>query len=222
MEDASACEAELHTFHLLCTKLRSDLNEAAKLKQAGGSAAPARIKLSEGGFALLELKSVNRRVWELVSVLKSRSQAANAAIDDADLKLQNLQYQKNHFQREIRQCRSFTSDERHIDLLPIHEFIAAAPPSLAGVTQEGDPHQFHLNRLELEQMQRQQLCERRDALLARKQALIEDNAAKRAALDGMASQARASFGFSCVTCHRIRRSLVLLFSSYANDARQFS
>ena len=100
-EDAAATATELRSFDSLCTKLRTDLGKAYELKKTEGSAAPARIQLSDGAYALLELKSVNRRVWELVGELKTRSQAANAAIDDADLKLQNLQYEKNHLVRQI-------------------------------------------------------------------------------------------------------------------------
>ncbi|KAL1529448.1 hypothetical protein AB1Y20_000395 [Prymnesium parvum] len=191
MEHAQASEVELHSFHLLCAKLRSDLHEAFRLKKTGNSAAPARIQLSDGGFALLELKSVNRRVWELVGELRARSQAANAAIDVADITLQNLQYQKNHFLREIRHCRAFRSDERSIDLLPIEQFAAVAPARLASVSHEDDPHQFHLNRLELEELQRKELCAKRDALLARREALVEENASKRAALEGMAAQVQS-------------------------------
>ena len=154
-ELAALGEAELRSFDGLCSKLRSDLNKAFDLKGTGASAAPARIQLAEGAFTLLELKTVNRRVWELVGELKARSQAANAAIDTADLKLQNLQYEKNHFLREIRHCRSFKSDERHIELMPVDEFLKHAPAAFAGVSQDADPHQFHLNRLELEQKQRQ-------------------------------------------------------------------
>lgn len=196
MEDAEVSRSEIRTFHQLCAKLRADLDEALQLKKKEGSAALARIKLSEGAFALLEIKSVNRHAWELVNESKVRCLAANAAIDTADLKLQNLQYQKNHFLREIRHCRLFRSEERQIELIPVTEFLTSAPAELKAVTQEEDAHKFHLNRLELEKLQRQELCLKRDALHAQQQALREEIATKRAALDGMASQVRPHLCFA--------------------------
>ena len=48
--------------------------------------------------------------------------------------------------------------------MAVDEFLAHAPPALAGASQDADPHQFHLNRLEFEELQRRELCEARDAL----------------------------------------------------------
>ena len=190
-EAADSIASELASFQDLCGKLRSDLERSVQLKKSS-TGAFARIALSEGSSALLECKTVNRQVWEIVGDIKARSQVANQAIDNADLKLQNLQYEKNHFLREIRHCRSFTSNERHIDLISTDQCMALAPAAMRSVTQEEDAHQFHVNRLTLEEQQRQELCGKRDALLVQRTALLEENASKRAALEGMAAQVATS------------------------------
>lgn len=179
--------AALGCFKELCEKLRSDLEQSLLLKKTG-TGSMARIALTEGSFAMLECKTVNRQVWEIVGEIKARSQAANQAIDNSDLKLQNLQYEKNHFLREIRHCRSFSSNEQHIELISVDQFLVVAPASMLSVTREKDAHQFHLNRLMLEEQQRRELCDKRDKLLQMRVALLEENASKRAALEGMAAQ----------------------------------
>ena len=40
-------------------------------------------------------------MWEQVATLKGRAATSNQEVDAADLKLQNLQYEKNYFLREV-------------------------------------------------------------------------------------------------------------------------
>ena len=92
-------------FEALLGKLRADVAEATRVKESSPLPAHAKIVLMEGSLSLLELKEVNRRTQELVAAFKESSQKANQSVDKADLKLQNLQYEKNHFLREIKHCR---------------------------------------------------------------------------------------------------------------------
>ena len=93
--------ASLARLQNLCGTIRTGLDKSIELKKAS-TGAHARTVLSDGSLSLLELREVNRTVQEEVALLKGRSAAANQEVDAADLKLQNLQYEKNYFLREVR------------------------------------------------------------------------------------------------------------------------
>ena len=57
------------------------------------------------------LAQVNRSIWEKVAEAKDVCKAKSLDMDVADLRLQNLQYEKNHLVRQIRHCRDFHFDE---------------------------------------------------------------------------------------------------------------
>jgi hypothetical protein len=154
--------AELERLGSLCASLRTRLAEAvaAKSSAAANGGASASAVLAEGSLTLIDLKAVNRSVWELVNSYKERTQRANAGVDAAELKLQNLQYEKNHFLREITHLRDFRLDTGpKITLIDEAAFAREAPPELLRVSKSEDAHQFHLNRLQLELRQRKALCE---------------------------------------------------------------
>jgi len=182
--------SELERLETLTETLRGKLAAAMARKADGAAGGSDAAELVAGsGLALLELKQLNRRVWELVGEYKEGTQRANAGVDAAELKLQNLQYEKNHFLREITHLRDFRQDAGpRIELLPESEFAAAAPEELRGTSKAADPHQFHLNRLELERRQRESLCGERDARAAERTAAAERNAEKRAFLEGLQAQ----------------------------------
>lgn len=189
-EVVSTCTASLARLSKLCNSLRENLNKSVELK-ATSTSAHARTVLSDGSLSLLELREVNRTVWDQIATLKGRSAAANQEVDAADLKLQNLQYEKNYFLREIRQSRDYPPD-KPVELLAEADFRAAAaaakPPLHVPSKPSDDPHAYHLARLQLELQQRQQLCEARDALLAERRRLEETIASRKAFLEGMSAQ----------------------------------
>ena len=194
---AAKAEQALGRLHELCEMLRGGLSRAMELKRAAGAKGDASAAGSEkpsaaalaASTALLELKSVNRQVWELVDGFKSRTLAANRAIDEYDLRLNNLQYERNHFLREIKHCRDFGAEsERVVDLIDEAEFDRSAPPELRTATPADDPHQYHLNRLELELRQRRSLCESRAARLSERSAREAANQKKKDFVEGLSSQ----------------------------------
>ena len=149
--------AELARLKTLCDALRGRLSSAIEAKQ---TSLPAQPTLVHGGLALIQLKEVHRSLWEVVHAFKEATQRANAGVDAAELKLQNLQYEKNHFLRQITHLRDFHPDAGpKIEMLNEEEFAKQAPPELLAVSKADDPHQYHLNRLELELRQRKALCE---------------------------------------------------------------
>ena len=102
MASAGDGRAALEQLTVLCDAMREDLAKATELKKTSPNGALARNVLADGSLSLLELKEVNRTVWELIGLLKMGSHAANMEVDAAGLKLQNLQYEKNYFLREVR------------------------------------------------------------------------------------------------------------------------
>ena len=60
---------------------------------------------------------MNRAIWEGVAEAKDVCKAKSLDMDVADLRLQNLQYEKNHLVRQIRHCRDFHFDEATVHLL---------------------------------------------------------------------------------------------------------
>ena len=59
---------------------------------------------------------MNRAIWEGVAEAKDVCKAKSLDMDVADLRLQNLQYEKNHLVRQIRHCRDFHFDESTVQL----------------------------------------------------------------------------------------------------------
>ena len=69
---------------------------------------------------------MNRAIWEGVAEAKDVCKAKSLDMDVADLRLQNLQYEKNHLVRQIRHCRDFHFDESTVPLL---DAAALFPPT---------------------------------------------------------------------------------------------
>ena len=128
--DASGV-AKLLQFEHLCGALRKGLGEAMALKVDSDKGAAAFLALQSSAMGLLELKEVNRGIWEKVSEAKADTQSKSGDMDQADLKLQNLQYEKNYFLREIRLARDYPPD-KPFELLSPEEFQREAPPEKRG------------------------------------------------------------------------------------------
>ena len=116
-DTAEVATQALTRLHSLCDGLRDTLQKAIELKKTESNGALSRIALSDSSLSLLELREVNRTVQDAIATLKGRSANANQEVDSADLKLQNLQYEKNYFLREIRHARDYPPD-RPMTMLP--------------------------------------------------------------------------------------------------------
>lgn len=175
-------------FESLCGALRSGLTEAITLKTESDKGAAAFLALQSSAMGLLELKEVNRSIWEKVAEAKDVCKRVSADMDVADLRLQNLQYEKNHLVRQIRHCRDFHFDEASVQLVDEATFERSASSELRAGDRHAAPHDYQVNRMTHELQQRQALCSQRDRLLAEKAALVETNGSKRAVLEGMGAQ----------------------------------
>ena len=75
---------------------------------------------------------------------KDSCKAVSLDMDVADLRLQNLQYEKNHLVRQIRHCRDFHFDEATVQLVDEATFAKTAPAALRTPDQ---PHEHQVNRM---------------------------------------------------------------------------
>lgn len=55
----------------------------------------------------LELKECNRCLHELTEEAMRQAQQKSDKLNDLTLQLQNLQYERGHYLREIKQCQSY-------------------------------------------------------------------------------------------------------------------
>mmetsp|Transcript_12843 Transcript_12843/g.21802 ORF Transcript_12843/g.21802 Transcript_12843/m.21802 type:complete len:441 (-) Transcript_12843:975-2297(-) len=175
------------------SKLRANLGDIVALKKSGDQdLIGAKTHSMNGSLLLVEFKQANREAYESVHDLKEETHGIKIELDQAHMQLQNLQYQKSYFLKEIRSCKEFASafSDKQIDMLPEKEFLQKTPKEL---TQDADgnpldAHNLMLKRLACELDERKQLCQTLEELKNRKKALEETVTGKRKLLQGFGSQ----------------------------------
>lgn len=79
-------------------------------KRAGELGPDAAQQLAASGAArILELKAVHRRLCEATDALREAAGEAKTTLDQSSLQLQNLLYEKGHYEKEIATCRGWQS-----------------------------------------------------------------------------------------------------------------
>jgi hypothetical protein len=72
-----------------------------------------------GAFAalpsVLMLKHSHRQICESVESMRLETQAAKGALDGWSLRLENLMYEKGHYQREIKECRAYREQMESVE-----------------------------------------------------------------------------------------------------------
>ena len=150
---------------------------------------------TQGSLALLELKQRNRELYEGLEAARTRTAAAKAGLETTLLQLENLEYEKAHYLKEIRTCREFTSEfsDQEIGLVDLDEFLRRAPPELTAAPE--DPqlagHQRMLSRLHLELAERQALAQSLREMKVRKKALQDIVTSRRTLVLAMATELKA-------------------------------
>ncbi|KAI8390876.1 Fms-interacting protein-domain-containing protein [Radiomyces spectabilis] len=112
---------------------------------------------------------------------KQQTAEAKAAMDEAQLGLQNVLYEKRHILEEIVKCRDFRSVYQDIELVSLDDFRARAPAEY--LDQQDNPHALMINRLKFEQDERTTLKEQEEKLQAERQLLIKENRKAQEKLD---------------------------------------
>jgi len=182
-----------NTMEDVLTKLRATLGDIVALKKGGDQTSGSiQSESMNGALLLVDFKQANREAYEGVQHLKEETHGIKIQLDQAHLQLQNLQYQKSYFAKEIRSCNEFVSafTDKQIDMLPVEEFMQKAPKEF---TQDADGkpldgHNLTLKRLAYELDERKELCQTLEELKTRKKALADSVAGKRKLLNGLGSQ----------------------------------
>jgi THO complex subunit 5 len=197
-----------------------------ELLAARGDAAAGDLSgfLAAGAVKIVELREAHRAVCEEGEALREASAGAKAQLDAASLHLQNLLYEKHHYEKEIRACRAFRSayTDAQLELIPPEDFAAAEPaaaPAPAAVAAD-EAHALMLRRLDHELRFRQATLQELDPLKARRDSLAADVAQRRAAVGGLdaevanlraaADRARAQFDIPAVAPSESNRLAALL------------
>ena len=130
--------------------LFAELRAAATAVVDASDADGVRAAALRGSLAVLGLKAHNRVVYEGLEAQRQSTAAAKQALEKTNLQLQNLQYEKCHYAKEIQTCLDFRSavSDSDVGLISEEEFLRCAPPEFnpAGGS-AADPHACMLNRL---------------------------------------------------------------------------
>lgn len=137
---------------------------------------------------LVELKQMNREGYLETEERRSQTQKEKDKLDDLNLELQNLNYQKSYLRNQISQAKNFRCESLNkISLVSEEEFIKSAGD--LAIVHATEPLEYKrelmINRLAHEQQQRRALCVSIEELKARKKALTELNLQKKRFLEGI-------------------------------------
>lgn len=122
---------------------------AAKVLQAASEGVPAKSAGREGSLAVISLKRLNRELFEDVEAKRQRTTDAKQLMEKTNLQLENLLYEKNHYEKEIHSCRSFVSAIREEQVwsasASVQDFLKRAGPDFQ--CDPSDAHQLMVKRL---------------------------------------------------------------------------
>ncbi|GAA5934961.1 uncharacterized protein JCM15063_003114 [Sporobolomyces koalae] len=156
-----------------------------------------RQVLAQAAPVFAALHQVNRNCQVQIKECRTRSQDARLEMDAAHLRLQNLLFERNHLEREIRACREYQSEYQNLPLHSVDELrqLAASQPTPAGLElplpegdSEQDLHELMLKRLAFELAERKRFEEERKSLGLEKAKLIKENQVKKSRLEELEKQ----------------------------------
>lgn len=85
------------------------LTELLAAKTLGQAPEDWGAATADGVLRLLKLKAAHRALCEATEALREATGDAKSRLDQSSLQLQNLLYEKQHYEREIASCRAFRS-----------------------------------------------------------------------------------------------------------------
>ncbi|KAG9012639.1 hypothetical protein FRB94_005249 [Tulasnella sp. JGI-2019a] len=143
-----------------------DLSIASGPSSSAGNAPSAPL------FA--RLKAVNRSSNAATASRREITAEARTKINETNLGLQNLMYERRYLEKEIEKCRSFAFIYQDVPLHSLEEFNALAPGSLRGPDAADDEHQLMLNRLAFELSERERLEAKRRSLAEERDSILTE------------------------------------------------
>ncbi|KAK9807675.1 hypothetical protein WJX72_005906 [[Myrmecia] bisecta] len=174
-----------------CQRIQQTIGTQLADLEKGADASILAAHRPQGALQLIELREISRAVVFSTEELKDTTAAAKARLDQSNLQLQNLLYEKNHYINEIKACQDFASQysDADIELMPEADFRAtAAAEFLEGTTD--NPYKLMLQRLAHETQERKEVVRRLEELRSRKDALAQALASSRKFLESLASDVK--------------------------------
>ncbi|CEQ42984.1 SPOSA6832_04860 [Sporobolomyces salmonicolor] len=197
--------------------LRALSDEIVAARQANDADFDPAPYLAQAAPLFGALHSVNRNSLLFAKQCRAKTQDARLDMDAAHLRLQvsphlelrrrgladnksmlqNLLFERNHLEREIRSCEEYSSEYQNLPLHSLEELqeLANAPEPPAGLKlplPEGDTeesaHELMLTRLAFELAERKRFEEERKTLGMQKAKLVKENEVKKARLEDLEKQ----------------------------------
>lgn len=120
-----------------------------------------------------KLKDLHTRSYSSTRDSKYATTEAKEKMNEKQVDLQDVIYEKRHILEEIVQCREFRSVYQDVELIPLDEFLSQAGPEY--LENSDNPHQLMINRLKYELVVRKALKEQEESLQIQRAELIKDN-----------------------------------------------
>lgn len=97
-----------NTVHVNFPALTSHERYIQRIRDLASAGLPdLDVLLTEGGTLFAQLKGINRATNVATRDHKQRTAEARQAMDHTHLGLQNLMYERRHFEKEIEKCKQF-------------------------------------------------------------------------------------------------------------------
>ncbi|POY72623.1 hypothetical protein BMF94_4451 [Rhodotorula taiwanensis] len=148
--------------------------------------------LAQSAPAFAALYGLTRATQLDAKSCRAKTQEARLEMDAAHLRLQNLLFQRNHIEREIRAAEEYSSEYQNLPLHDLDELrqlaadqeppVGLQVPLPAGDSDEST-HELMLARLAFELAERKRFEEERKELGAIKAKLVKENEVKKARLE---------------------------------------
>ena len=122
--------------------------------------------LQECHLKIITLKFLSRNIFAMLEQQMGKVKQEKEVADVAHLQLQNLLYEKNLLLNEIKSCDNFKTPEYDkIELVSTATFGKNAPKALTKIKESNNPHEYLMNRLAYELMERKKLTQKRDEFI---------------------------------------------------------
>ncbi|CEP12831.1 hypothetical protein [Parasitella parasitica] len=133
----------------------------------------ANLDFDKIGINFAKLK--DRQVFSFSATIESKQATAEAKehMNEKQVDLHDVMYEKRHILEEIVQCRKFRSVYQDVELIPLEEFQSKAGPEY--LENSDNPHQLFINRLKYELVVRAALKEQQEELQLQRTQLIKEN-----------------------------------------------
>ncbi|XP_039249034.2 THO complex subunit 5 homolog [Styela clava] len=153
---------DLNMFSSITKEIQTIMQQISHLKSKTpdkGKEEINELRLT-GSLHFMTLKKLNRLAQIRCKNAKDSTLEAKQKLDANNLRLQNLQYEISHLDREVNNCLQFKSKHEDIDLVSVNEFYTEAPPTISKENEtRTDNHLQTLARLDWELENRKTLKE---------------------------------------------------------------